>query len=134
MKPHSIEGKREPHELTIKIKVGRNKYGPPLRSIDVIYNTEKLKFNNEEATLEYAKHFAEKDEKTGEWRTILNPPLYQIGSWYYIDGEKYQGVGNALKVLEEDPELMRRIQNQMIPHHLKFFLDRKDYSVEDQLG
>lgn len=134
LKPHSIEKKRQPHELTIKFKVGRNKYGPPLRSFDMVYNTETMRFNNEEKVIEFASHFATKDD-SGNWVTPLSPAIYQSGAWYYIAGEKYLGMDKALKVLQDDQQLMWEIQKQIVPRHKALFLDRKDANlVEERLG
>ena len=116
-------------EVNIKAKIPRNKYAPPMRECGFSYNTSTFKFNNEEATIKLAATFA---TKVGtEWKSLIDPGVFLSGAYYTIAGEKFQGIGNAVSYLEGQPDLMEKIQNQIIPYGKQFFMDQ--VNVEDEL-
>ncbi len=120
---HSMNKNKKVTGLKMKAKACRNKYAPPLRVVEIKYDFDSFLFNNAEQTLRYASWFSYKDG--ADWKSKIDPPVYQSGSWVYFNGEKYQGFENACKVLESDRELMIKIQNQIIPYGKQFFNDVK---------
>lgn len=115
--------------IKIKVKLVRNKYGPPLRECWITYDFNTFKFNNAETTLRLAATFARKDGQI--WKSLLSTPVYQSGAYWTIGTDKFQGIEKAEAFLEANPELMLELQRDIIPHSKNFWLDNVSFDEDE---
>lgn len=117
--------------LKITAEIFRNKYAPPMRKVRFKYDCNDLRFNNGETTLRLASFFSRKNSSTGEWESLLDPPVIQKGSWVTVGDQSWQGFENACNAIEDDIELIQAIQNQIVPRGKEFFDDEKNFDKEE---
>ncbi len=107
----SIKEKDEVIGNQVRVKIQKNKMFPPFREVifDIIYGKGIDRLSD-------MVNLAEKDGFVSK-----------SGSWYsYGETRLGQGIGNAVKTIKEDPELIKEIVNKIREkHNLK-----KDVSVE----
>lgn len=124
---HSYTKDRKIERLKITADIFRNKYAPPMRKVRFKFDCNTLSFNNGETTLRMANYFSQKNPTTGKWESLIDPPVFQAGSWVNVGEQKWQGFDNACQALEDDVELITRIQNQIVPRGRQFFDDEKKF-------
>jgi RecA/RadA recombinase len=131
---HSQTGKRMQEGIDITYQMFRNKYANAdnNRVCKAVFDFSKCRFNNEEQTLFYADHYTYRDSK-GQLQSILDPPVISRGAWTYIGEKAFNGTGNAVKYLEENPGILLKLQSQIVPRAAEFFADVKTFNVSDEL-
>lgn len=127
---HSGTKKTVYSKVKVTAKIGRNKYGSPLRSCELIYDTDTFEFNNEESILNKAAYFVKANGKDSWWSPI-NPVIRSSGAYWYIGDKSFQGTERAVQALKDDPELCESLLRQLMPLSKEFFLDKKDEVQQD---
>ena len=114
--------KDSPNGFRTKIKVVKNKVGPPLRTIEtsLYIGPDKYGVDINEEVIDVAIGVdlikrARKDKETGE---LVED---QSGSWYIFDEEnKFYGLNKLKTFIEENPESINTLKEQVMA-----FLEKK---------
>ena len=130
---HSKTGARIQKGLNVTYTLFRNKYsnkdGYRLAKSTIDFSTARP--DNEEQVLFYADQFAFQDQ--GTWKSLLDPIVYTNGTWTYIGDKKFQGA-KAIQYLKDNPDIVKKLQAQIMPKSDQFYADTEIESIEEQLG
>jgi RecA/RadA recombinase len=132
---HSLLHTRKQTGLDCTYTFIRNKYAnkDSFRVCKSVLDFSSSSYNNEEITLNYADYFVRVNDK-GEKYSLLNPAVIQSGSWYAVGDQKFQGKDKVIDYLRSNPEVVARLQAQIMPYSNEFYSDDNAFSVDEELG
>lgn len=135
---HSVEETKMADTLLGSYEIFKNKYAHAdnNRVIKWALDLETGRFNNEEKLLDWASLFGSrirdpKDPKGDKKITVseLDPAVASSGAYTFIGDTSYNGQANAIRFLEENPDIYHKLKLQMYARSKKFFQDESpDFS------